>query len=359
MQPPSNPSIQWASPARETAFSNWFAGMVSRFALDTASLHLASADASFRRYFRVLGTDGDSYIIMDAPPEKENSEPFVRIAQLLAEAQLPAPTILDWSEPLGFMLLSDLGHYTLLDVLQTPAANAPVPGAPFAEPRVARAFMEEAVDLLVRWQLATRPGVLPPYDDALLRRELQLFPDWYIQRHKGITLDDKQAAALQTCFDRIIATNLDAPQVYVHRDYMPRNLLVNQAGSLGIVDFQDAVTGPVTYDIASLMRDAFWTWDDDFVIDITVRYWEQARKKGLLNHADWATDFGAFFKAVEWMGLQRHLKILGIFARLTLRDGKPKYLADTPRFIAYVRGTTARYTELKPLSRLIDQIEVA
>jgi aminoglycoside/choline kinase family phosphotransferase len=115
----------------------------------------------------------------------------------------------------------------------------------------------------------------------------------------------------------------------------------------------------VTYDIASLMRDAFWTWDDDFVIDITIRYWEQARKKGLLNHADWATDFGAFFKAVEWMGLQRHLKILGIFARLTLRDGKPKYLADTPRFIAYVRGTTARYTELKPLSRLIDQIEGA
>ena len=359
MQPPSNPSIQWASPARETAFSNWFAGMASRFALDTTSLHLASADASFRRYFRVLGTDGDSYIIMDAPPEKENSEPFVRIAQLLSEAQLPAPTVLDWSGPLGFMLLSDLGHYTLLDVLQTPAANAPVPGAPFAEPRVARAFMEEAVDLLVRWQLATRPGVLPPYDDALLRRELQLFPDWYVQHHKGMTLDDKQATALQTSFDHIIATNLDAPQVYVHRDYMPRNLLVNQAGSLGIVDFQDAVTGPVTYDIASLMRDAFWTWDDDFVIDITIRYWEQARKKGLLSHADWATDFGAFFKAVEWMGLQRHLKILGIFARLTLRDGKPKYLADTPRFIAYVRGTTARYTELKPLSRLIDQIEGA
>ena len=293
------------------------------------------------------------------PLKRKTPSPLFGLPNCYRRPNSPPPTVLDWSEPLGFMLLSDLGHYTLLDVLQTPAANAPVPGAPFAEPRVARAFMEEAVDLLVRWQLATRPGVLPPYDDALLRRELQLFPDWYIQRHKGITLDDKQAAALQTCFDRIIATNLDAPQVYVHRDYMPRNLLVNQAGSLGIVDFQDAVTGPVTYDIASLMRDAFWTWDDDFVIDITIRYWEQARKKGLLNHADWATDFGAFFKAVEWMGLQRHLKILGIFARLTLRDGKPKYLADTPRFIAYVRGTTARYTELKPLSRLIDQIEGA
>lgn len=357
MQPPPTTAIQWASPLREAAFDAWFSTMVRRFALDDTSLRMASADASFRRYFRVSRTDGGTYIVMDAPPDKEDSEPFVRIAKLLIDAQLPGPTVLAWDKPLGFMLLSDLGQHTLLDVLQTPAANAPVLGAPFAEPRVARALMEEAIELLVRWQNASEPGVLPFYDEALLRRELQLFPDWYIQRHKGITLDDKQTSALETCFDHIVATNLDAPQVFVHRDYMPRNLLVNEDGALGIVDFQDAVMGPVTYDIASLMKDAFWTWDDDFVIDITIRYWEQARKNGLLNHADWATDFGAFFKAVEWMGLQRHLKILGIFARLTLRDGKPKYLADTPRFLGYVRATTARYTELKPLSRLIDLIE--
>ena len=359
MLTPSTPAIHWDDPTREAAFGDWLAHVATTHHLDTSSLCVASADASFRRYFRILGPAQSSAIIMDAPPDKENSEPFVRIAKLLTDANLPAPHVLAWDEAQGFMLLTDLGQHTLLDVLRTPEANAPVAGAPFAEPRVARALMEAAVDLLIQWQLASKPHTLPPYDDALLRRELQLFPDWYVQQHKGITLDAGQQAALTLSFERIIATNLDAPQVFVHRDYMPRNLLVDRSGSLGIVDFQDAVMGPVTYDIASLMRDAFWTWDDDFVMDITIRYWERARKKGLLNHADWATDFGAFFKAVEWMGLQRHLKILGIFARLTLRDGKPKYLADTPRFIQYVRATASRYIELKPLSRLIDQIEGA
>ena len=163
--------------------------------------------------------------------------------------------------------------------------------------------------------------------------------------------------------DLRVARNLAAPQVYVHRDFMPRNLMIpltagnTPAQQLGVLDFQDAVHGPITYDIASLMRDAFLSWEEDFVIDVTIRYWEKARKAGLMDFEDWHSDFGAFYRAVEWMGLQRHLKVAGIFARLTLRDGKPKYLADAPRFIAYIRATAHRYRELGPLLRLIDEVE--
>jgi aminoglycoside/choline kinase family phosphotransferase len=210
----------------------------------------------------------------------------------------------------------------------------------------------------VRWQLASRPGVLPPYDDALLSRELALFPDWYVEKHRAIPIDTALRGKLDTLFAQIKDSNLNSlggARVYVHRDFMPRNLMVAQDGtsSLGILDFQDAVYGPITYDIASLMRDAFISWPEDFVLEITVRYWEQARKAGLPV----GDDFGEFYRAVEWMGLQRHLKILGIFARLTLRDGKPKYLADTPRFIAYARATCARYRQLGPLMVLLDEIE--
>ena len=199
--------------------------------------------------------------------------------------------------------------------------------------------------------------MLPPYDEALLRRELALFPDWYLAKHRGIAVEGALRDTLDKTFDLIVARNLAAPVVYVHRDFMPRNLMVSPQGALGVLDFQDAVYGPITYDIASLMRDAFLTWDEEFVLDITVRYWERARKLGLLNFEDWHSDFGSFWRAVEWMGLQRHLKVAGIFARLTLRDGKPKYLADAPRFIAYIRHTAARYRELAPLLKAIDEIE--
>jgi aminoglycoside/choline kinase family phosphotransferase len=246
------------------------------------------------------------------------------------------------------MLLDDLGAHTMMQVL----ADAELPQR--------QALFLQAVDALVLWQQASKPHVLPPYDEALLRRELQLFPDWYVSQHKQLVLDDKQQQSLQTVFDRLVAHNLAAPQVFVHRDFMPRNLMVSDHPTeqrLGVLDFQDAVYGPITYDIASLMRDAFASWDEDFCLDITVRYWEKARVLGLMNHADWHADFGAFYRAVEWMGLQRHLKVAGIFARLTLRDGKPKYLGDTPRFIGYMRATASRYRELTPLLRLLDQIE--
>ncbi|MGB4061980.1 MAG: phosphotransferase [Burkholderiaceae bacterium] len=347
------PAIEWASPERQQHVAAWLAQGSPTHGLLPDSVRAASADASFRRYFRVDTAAGGSCIVMDAPPDKENCQPFVTVAGLMAAAGLRVPDVLAWDQPQGFMLLSDLGSQTLLDVLdlENPSANQPQ--------------YRDALAALVPWQTASREGVLPSYDEALLRRELQLFPDWYLAQHKGLTLNPGQQALLDKTFATIVARNLVGPKVFVHRDFMPRNLMVPPAGhspatpaqALGVLDFQDAVYGPVTYDIASLMRDAFLTWEEDFVLEITIRYWEKARKAGLLDFDGWSEDFGAFYRAVEWMGLQRHLKVMGIFARLTLRDGKPKYLADTPRFLHYVRNTANRYRELGPFLKLIDEVE--
>ena len=340
-------ALGWSDAERGQAFADWLLAIAPAHGLNPASVRVASADASFRRYFRVDGTRS-TFILMDAPPDKENAHPFVAIAKLMNDAGLLVPQVLAWDQAQGFMLLDDLGTHTMMQVLAD------------AEPPQRQALFLQAVDALVLWQQASKPGVLPPYDEALLRRELQLFPDWYVAQQKQITLSETQQQSLHTVFDRLVAHNLASPQVFVHRDFMPRNLMVSDNPSeqrLGVLDFQDAVHGPITYDIASLMRDAFASWDEDFCLDITVRYWEKARALGLLNHEDWHSDFGAFYRAVEWMGLQRHLKVAGIFARLTLRDGKPKYLADTPRFIGYMRATASRYRELTPLLRLLDLIE--
>lgn len=343
-------TVVWADSGRQTLFEQWLTSLTQQHALQPQSLRPASADASFRRYLRIDTQAGHSLIVMDAPPDKENCQPFVQVQALMAEAGLPVPQVLAWDAANGFMLLTDMGSRTLIEILHP------------EKPRDAEPWYREATDLLLQWQRASKPGVLPAYDEALLRRELQLFPDWYIAQHRGLTLDDQQQAVLTKAFDTIVAHNLAVPSVYVHRDFMARNLMLpaQEGQGLSILDFQDAVYGPITYDIASLMRDAFLTWEEDFVIDITVRYWEKARKAGLVgakSASGWGDDFGEFYRAVEWMGLQRHLKVAGIFARLTLRDGKPKYLADTPRFIHYLRSTCSRYRELGPLLRLIDQIE--
>ena len=364
----------WPDADRHAAFDRWLAGVAPEQGLRPGTVRIASADASFRRYLRVDTLDGGARIIMDAPPAHENCAPFVHVAALMHGAGLHAPEVLAWDQPQGFMLLSDLGARTMMDALDPNDALA------------SRPLYEAALDALLPWQQASRPGELPPYDDALLRRELALFPDWYLSQHRGVAVEGALRETLDKTFDLIVARNLAAPQVYVHRDFMPRNLMVPAqrtepppgrpkaasapsggsadtsvrsvgAQSLGVLDFQDAVYGPITYDIASLMRDAFLTWDEEFVIDITVRYWERARKAGLMDYEDWHSDFGSFWRAVEWMGLQRHLKVAGICARLTLRDGKPKYLADAPRFIGYIRHTASRYRELTPLLRLVDQVE--
>jgi len=355
--PPPSPvteSALWLDPNRQALFEGWFADIQQRYPINATSLRMASSDAGFRRYLRVdsrtAGSVG-SFIIMDAPPDLENCAPFVKVAQLLTTAGLKVPNILEWDEANGFMLLSDLGTHTLL---QTLAADQPPPLAHYLD----------AVEALIQWQLSSRDGVLPTYDRPMLLREMELFPQWYVEQHRQFTLDTAQRKTLDDAFEKIVANNLAWPNVYVHRDFMPRNLMVESsiaptptgaasATRLGVLDFQDAVYGPITYDIASLMRDAFVSWDESFCLDVTIRYWEKARKAGLPV----GDDFGEFYRGVEWMGLQRHLKVAGIFARLCLRDGKPRYLADTPRFIDYIRSTCARYIELKPLLRLVERIE--
>lgn len=348
VQPPEMAASQrlWEDPVRERTFNAWLSEIGTRHGLVSASLRRASADAGFRRYLRIDTSEQGTRIVMDAPPALENCAPFVKVASLLRAAHLNVPEILEWDEANGFMLLSDLGGGTMLDSIDP------------SNPEGARPLYLEAVDALISMQLASRPDVLPPYDERWLRGEMQLFPDWYLGQHRRSTLNAAQAETLATSFDLIVARNLAAPNVYVHRDFMPRNLMPSaNGGPIGVLDFQDALYGPITYDIASLMRDAFISWDEEFVLDITIRYWERAKKAGLMEYEDWSTDFGSFWRAVEWMGLQRHLKVAGIFARLCLRDGKPKYLADTPRFISYIRHTASRYRELTPLLRLVDEIE--
>jgi N-acetylmuramate 1-kinase len=339
-------SLLWLDAQRKAAFEHWLAAQQAAHGLLPQTLRPASADASFRRYFRLDTQSGGSCIVMDAPPALEDCKPFVQIASLMAAAGLNVPQILNWDAPQGFMLLSDLGTQTVLEAIDQSGPD---------NSDTHRDYYLQAIDTLLDWQRASRPGVLPPYDAALLQRELDLFPTWYLGEHRKVPQDAALLQKLDTAFQQIIAHNLSAPQVFVHRDFMPRNLMLGHP--LGVLDFQDAVFGPITYDIASLLRDAFISWDEDFVLDITVRYWQKARKAGLFQGHVMGDDFGEFYRGIEWMGLQRHLKILGIFARLTLRDGKAKYLADAPRFIQYVRSTCARYRELKPLLRLIDDVE--
>jgi N-acetylmuramate 1-kinase len=323
----------YADPRRD-ALERWLAKELrgARF-----SLAPASEDASFRRYFRASLDDGASFVAMDAPPEKEDCSPFVHVAHLLREAGVHAPQVHAQDLAQGFLLLTDLGTRTYLQEL--------APG------NAARLFAD-ATDALIRWQLATRAGELPPYDEALLRREMQLFPDWYVARHLGTQLNQDQAERLEQVFALLAKSALAQSRVYVHRDYMPRNLMLCDPNP-GVLDFQDAVIGPVTYDLVSLVRDAFLSWDDEPVLDWTVRYWQKAKSAGLPVDAD----FAEFWRAFEWMGLQRHLKVLGIFARINYRDGKPKYLADTPRFIRYARDVAKRYSALAPLHRLLDELK--
>jgi aminoglycoside/choline kinase family phosphotransferase len=343
----STSNLTWAEPQRQLACISWLEALAQTHGLVPSSLRVASADASFRRYLRVDTQAGASLIVMDAPPDKENCEPFVKVAKLMQLAGLKAPEVLAWHEAQGFMLLTDLGDQTMMSAIDV------------KNPQANHALYMQAVDALIAWQLSSKAGVLPPYDQALLNRELSLFPDWYLAQHRQIDIQGKMRNTLDSTFKMLVTRNLASPSVFVHRDFMPRNLMMptGSDAALGVLDFQDAVYGPVTYDVASLMRDAFLTWEEDFVLDVTIRYWEKARKAGLLDFEDWHQDFGVFYRAVEWMGLQRHLKVAGIFARLTLRDGKEKYLADAPRFIAYIRSTAARYIELRPLLRLIEEVE--
>lgn len=328
--------MQIEQDARLTTLCQWLEKQNAVTGLDLSTLTAASADASFRRYFRVQGQE-KTFIVMDAPPQKEPIASFLKVDAMMKHAGLNVPEIYASNSDDGFILMSDLGNQTYLDVLN--------------EDNAAR-LMDAATDALVKWQLASKPGMLPEYDHAVLRREIDLFPEWYVGRHRGYTMTDKQKQIIDSVYEKIIASCLSQPRVFVHRDFMPRNLMMSDPLP-GVLDFQDALYGPVTYDIASLMRDAFISWGESFVLDVTIRYWDKARKAAIPV----AQDFGAFWRDVEWMGMQRHLKVLGIFARINYRDGREKYLQDTPRFLHYVRETANRYHELKPINWLLDQFE--
>ncbi len=303
------------------------------------SLSPASADASFRRYFRASFDDGGpSLIVMDAPPSHEDCKSFVKVARLFGASGAHVPEVLAENHEYGFLLLTDLGSTTYLQALN--ADNA-------------AHLYADALGALASIQRSSQPGVLPEYSRELLMRELELFPVWYIARHKGVTLSDAETADLYEVFDRILEVNLAEPKVFVHRDYHSRNLMHLPAGNPGVLDFQDAVYGPITYDLASLFKDAYIEWDEELTLDWLVRYWEVARTLGLPVRED----FAEFHRDYEWMGAQRHIKVLGIFARLCYRDGKDAYLQSMPLVMRYLRKTAERYRELKPLARLLDKLD--
>ena len=318
---------------RLTALERWLGAEIPAIPF---TLTPASEDASFRRYFRARLADGRSFVVMDAPPERENCAPFLHVAGVFSAAGVHVPAIHAQDLREGFLLLEDLGEATFLDSF---ARRNPAP------------LYAAATDALLRIQLASRPGILPHYDRTLLERELRLFPDWYVARHLQRELTPADKEVLERAFEALLANNLAQPRVFVHRDYHCRNLMVCEPLP-GVLDFQDAVYGPITYDLVSLLRDAYVRREETQVLDWAVRYWEKARAAGLPVHAD----FAEFYRDFEWMGAQRHLKVAGIFARLAYRDGKERYLADIPLVLEYILAACRRYRELAPLAHLVDRL---
>ncbi|AWY41535.1 aminoglycoside phosphotransferase [Pseudomonas putida] len=301
-------------------------------AVPPATLTAASSDASFRRYFRWEGA-GKSFIVMDAPPPQENCKPFVDIAFLLAKSGINVPKIYAEDLERGFLLLNDLGNKTYLDVIDGENADD---------------LFNDALQALLAFQQLPMVAPLPSYDVALLRRELELFPEWYVKRELGIEFDAAQQVLWQQVSDLLIDSALAQPKVLVHRDYMPRNLMLSEPNP-GVLDFQDAVYGPVTYDVTCLFKDAFLSWPEERVRVWLERYWQQA----VALNIPVQPDFEDFLRASDLMGVQRHLKVIGIFARICHRDGKPRYLTDVPRFFAYIEAVIARRPELAELDVLL------
>lgn len=320
-------------PNREQALNHW---LTRGIGLRDIRVEPASDDASFRRYFRITLADGATRIAMDAPPGREDCAPFLRIAEQLGAIGLHVPAIHAADPQQGFILLEDLGSVHYLDRLNDSSAD--------------RLYGDALAALAVLQAVGPRDG-LPPYDELLLRREMALFPDWLLERHLGLVLEPDERAVLTRCFDLLVANALEQPRVCVHRDYHSRNLLVSPSPSPGIIDFQDAVAGPVTYDLVSLLRDCYIAWPTSRVQAWAMGYFELAVQSGILQ----AKHEERFLRWFDLMGVQRHLKASGIFARLNHRDGKPGYLGDIPRTLGYIVEVAGGYPELAGLGRLIEQ----
>jgi aminoglycoside/choline kinase family phosphotransferase len=320
-----------ASDSRLAALTRW---VVEDLGFAGSRIEPASADASFRRYFRVT-RGADTYIVMDAPPDKENVAPFVRVAQALAGMNLNVPIVLARDVSQGFLFLSDLGFRLYLDELKALDKLE-------AKGEVDRLYAD-ALKALVTLQTAGGAAAreLPAYDHALLLREMELFPEWFLNRHLGLLVGDEERRLLDRLFDALVRAALSQPTAFVHRDYHSRNLLLTADNNPGILDFQDAVCGPVTYDAVSLLKDCYIAWPAE-----RVRGWVSAyREQLILAGITAGEDIAAFVRWFDLMGLQRHIKVLGIFARLYYRDGKPGYLKDLPRVLDYARATATAYPE--------------
>jgi len=322
---------------RFQALQVWVEGIFGARQLD---IQPASADASFRRYFRVMH-DGKSYIIMDAPPEKEDSEPFVRISGYLADIDLNVPRVIERSVEKGFYLLTDLGRSVYLEHLTDDSADK---------------FYSDAMHALSVMHQAGHQyrNALPVYARELLHTEMSLFSDWYLGRHHQVELNDDQLTILESTYALLSTSALEQPNVFVHRDYHSRNLMLLDTGNPGILDFQDAVWGPVTYDLVSLLRDCYITWPRQRVESWVKQYYAQLSTTSLLEDVTEAQ----FLRWFDLMGIQRHLKASGIFARLNYRDGKPGYLNDIPRTMDYVFSVASDYAELKPFLNLLDELDI-
>ena len=317
---------------RLVLLKTWLADVLETSAFELAP---ASSDASFRRYFR-LRHDGRSLIVMDAPPVQEDTAPFIYVAELLIEQGLNAPRILAKDIRQGFLLLTDLGDTPYLQVLTEVTAD--------------RLYGDALSALLHIQQIDTgRLDDIPPYDHALLMREMNLFRDWYLKRQRQQILSPAQEQSLDDVFEQLVSSALDQPVVFVHRDYHSRNLMFTEKANPGIIDFQDAVQGPVTYDLVSLLRDCYIRWPRVRVEAWALGYLRDARQAGIVGAVDDTLDDEVWLRWFDWMGVQRHLKAAGIFARLNLRDGKSGYLGDIPRTLGYVREVAGRYEELQPL----------
>lgn len=329
---------------RKKALLDWLASLVDTHGLQLDTMEPASSDASFRQYYRVHTPDR-SLIAMDSPPELENAAAFVQIGQLLENTGLIVPQVVAANLDSGFLLLTDLGRNNYWHLVQAGMDDAQL-----------QQHYRRAIATLVQMQTAPT-AALPVYDQARLLAELSIFEKWYVNAYRQIQLSDTERQTLEQVWRMLVAHNDQTPRVFVHRDYHSPNLMVDENGPAnqqpGVIDYQDAVAGPITYDIASLVMDARTTWEEDQQLDWAIRYWDAARQAGLPV----ATDFAEFHIAYEWMSLQRNLRILGVFARLSLRDQKHHYLDHLPRVNAYIRQVAQRYHPFGPLLRILDRID--